>query len=110
MGYPNFQHHPDGWIYIRTDNGIYCDTIANFEVDYGQSYVGLPEKYIGRCYEPGVNHYFHTDDTVVPQDLSWPEGDTYIPAYDALIAAKAAREAAETEGDEETEELEETTE
>jgi hypothetical protein len=95
MRYPNFQHHPDGFIIIRKlAEEIYIDTIANFEADYGQSYPGLPDGYIGRYYEPGVNHYLHTSDIAVPQDLTWAEGDRYIEAYDSLIAAKTARKAA----------------
>jgi hypothetical protein len=94
MGYPNFQHHPDGWIIIRTNAGVYMDTIANFQTDFGSSYPELPDGYIGRYYEPGVSHYLHTSDTAVPQDLIWMEGDAYIAAYDALAAAKAVREAA----------------
>lgn len=78
MGYPNFQHYPDGWIYVRTDKGIYCDTIVNFEADFGQTYPGLPDGFIGRYYEPGVNHYWHTGDTALPQNLSWSEGDGYL--------------------------------
>lgn len=93
--YPNFQHHPDGWIYVRqTKNEIYADTIASFQIDYGSPYPGFDDKYIGRYYEPGINHYFHTDDTSFPQNLSWPEGDAYIMAYDSLMASQAARKAA----------------
>lgn len=96
MGLPNFQHHPDGWIFIRTDQGVYADAIANFEVDYGNPYTGLPEGFIGRYYEPGVNHYVHTDDTAVPQTLIWQEGNAYIEAYEQLIAAKAGRESVDS--------------
>ncbi len=69
MGYPNFQHHPDGLIYVRTEAGIYQDTIANFEADYGSSGPDLPAGYAGRYYEPGVNHYITTGSTAVPQPL-----------------------------------------
>lgn len=96
MGYPNFQHHPDGWIFIRTETGTYVDTIENFENDYGQSYSGLPDGFIGRYYEPGVNHYVHTNDTAVPQTLNWLEGNVYIEAYEQLIAAKADRESVDS--------------
>lgn len=97
MGYPNFQHHPDGKIFIRlAEDEAYCDTIANFEVDYGGHYAGLPDGFIGRYYEPDVNHYVHTDDTAVPQGLSWQEGNAYIEAYEQLIAAKADRESVDS--------------
>jgi hypothetical protein len=94
LKYPNFQHHPDGYIFVRTSCGVYMDTIVDFQADYGQTYAGLPEEYIGRYYEPGVDHCLHTNDSATPQDLNWPEGNAYIAAYDLIIAAKAAREAA----------------
>jgi hypothetical protein len=90
----NFQHHPDDLIFVRTEAGTYMDTIANFQTDYSSSYPGLPNGYIGRYYEPGVSHYVTTGDTAVSEALSWAEGDAYIAAYDTLVAAKAAREAA----------------
>jgi hypothetical protein len=93
MGFPNFQQHPDGNIFVRTNSGVYSDTIANFQADYGQTYPGLPEGYIGRYYEPGVDHYLHTNDSAIPQNLNWREVDAYIAAYDSIVAAKAAREA-----------------
>ncbi len=95
MGYPNFQHHPDGYIFIRkSKSDIYQDTVANFQTDLGSLYPGLPNGYIGRYYEPGESHYLHTDDNATPQDLNWPEGDAYIAAYNTLVAAKTARELA----------------
>lgn len=93
MGYPNFQHHPDGLIFIRTDAGVYMDTIANFQTNLGQAYPCLLDGFIGRYYEPGINHYITTGDSATPQDLRWTDGDAYIAAYDTLMAAKAAREA-----------------
>lgn len=80
----------------KSESDIYRDTIANFKTDFGSSYPGLLDGYIGRYYEPGVSHYITTGDTAVPQDLSWAEGDAYIAAYGTLVAAKAARESAVT--------------
>ena len=92
MGYPNFQHHPDGIIFVRKSaTEIYQDIIANFQTDYGNSYSGLPSGYIGRYYEPTVSHYLTTGDVSVPQSLSWPEGDRYITAYQQLIANQNIR-------------------
>lgn len=62
-----FQHHPDGLIFIRIDDGIYMDLIANFEFDFGESYPGLPEGYIGKYYELEVSHY----------NIIQPEGPPY---------------------------------
>jgi hypothetical protein len=97
MGYPNFQHHPDGWIIIKqAEDQFYFDTIGHFEADYGQAYPELPTGYIGRYYEPGVSHYITTGDTAASQPLQWLEGDRYIAAYDMLLASKKAREATGT--------------
>lgn len=87
----NFHHHPDGLIYVRTDAGIYCDSVENFALDLGQPYPGLPEGFDERYYEPGVKHCLSTRTSAVPQELSWPEGDAYIAAYDSLVAAKNLR-------------------
>lgn len=95
MGYPNFQHHPDGIIFVRTNSGIYSDTIVNFQSDSGINYSGLLDGYIGQYYEPGISHYLHTINSATPQGLNWPEGDAYIAAYDSLMAVKKARETAD---------------
>jgi hypothetical protein len=91
MGYPNFQHHPDGYIFVRTSSGTYMGTTDNFKKDYGGSYAGLPDGYIGRYYEPGVSHYLTTGDISAPQSLPWLEGDRYIAAYQQLIANQNIR-------------------
>ena len=79
-----FQHHPDGIVYVRTDAGVYADSPENFAADLGEAYEFSGRE---RYYEPGVRH--HVDDQ--PQPLDWPQGDAYITAYDALAAAKTAR-------------------
>ena len=50
-----FQHHPDGWIYVRGTTITYWDTPANFAVDLGKAYPGLPAGYIERIYDPPNN-------------------------------------------------------
>jgi hypothetical protein len=87
-----FHHHPDGYIVIDTATGTYIDTVDNFILDLGEPYPGIPAEYIGRWYEPGIDHHFYTSDTAFPQDLIWPEGDHYIAACDQLMAAKGQRE------------------
>ena len=91
MDNPNFQHHPDGFIFVRTGSGTYVDTVAKFQIDYGGSYTGLPSGYIGRYYEPGVCHYLTTGSNIAPQSLTWIEGDRYIAAYQQLIANQNIR-------------------
>ena len=51
-----FQHHPDGWIYIRGTTQTYCDTPENFSKDLGQPYPGLPTGYVERIYDT-VNRF-----------------------------------------------------
>jgi hypothetical protein len=87
-----FHHHADGYIVIETEAGTYIDTVDNFTVDLGEPYSGIPAEYIGRWYEPGIDHHFYTSNTAFPQNLNWPEGDRYISQIDRLIAAKKQRE------------------
>jgi hypothetical protein len=91
MAFPNFQHHPDGFIFVRTEAGVYQDTISNFQIDFGSSYPAIPNGYIGRYYEPGVSHYLTTGNISAPQSLPWPEGDRYIAAYQQLVANQNIR-------------------
>lgn len=80
----NFHHHPDGWVYVRTDAGVYVDTPENFAADLGQPY-----NFDGRerYYEPGARHFVDHE----PQPLDWSQGDAYIAACEALLAAQEAR-------------------
>jgi hypothetical protein len=92
MGYPNFQHHPDGLIFVRKSaTEIYQDTVANFQTNYGATYFGLPTGYIGRYYEPKICHYLTNGKSNTPQSLPWPEGDRYIAAYQQLVANQNIR-------------------
>jgi hypothetical protein len=88
-----FHHRLDGFVYIQTDQGYYCDLPEKFELDLGQSYPGLPEGYgyKERIYEPGVRHVLNTGDRSDCQDLSWQLGDFYLSQYSQLITAKKIR-------------------
>lgn len=94
MGLPNFHHHPDGIVYVRTASGVYADTPENFALDLGLSYRGLPTGYIERYYEPNVKHVLSNHLLSEPQPLVWEDGDFYIGKFNDLMTAKAAREAA----------------
>lgn len=92
---PNFHHHPDGLIFVRGEVETYCDTLENFEADYGQSLPALPEGMTERFYEPGVRHFFYNGYNAVPvNELSWEWGDAVIASLSALMAAQSARSAA----------------
>ncbi len=92
MEYPNFQHHPDGYVFVRkSESEIYQDTITNFQIDYGDSYFDLPNDYVGRYYEPEICHYITDGKNITPQSLTWTEGDRYIAAYQQLVANQNIR-------------------
>ena len=88
---PMFQHS-DGTIFVRTDTGIYGDTLENFALDFGEAAPSLPEGYIGRIYEPNVRHAISNGESVIGGPLPFDFGDLAIGAIAALLAAKAARE------------------
>lgn len=99
MGLPNYHHHPDNWIYVRTVDGVYQDTPENFALDYGSAAPVLPPAFNERYYEPGVMHELRDngDGTVsdvprnVPQGLVFPKADAIIAAFDAIMTAQAIR-------------------
>lgn len=91
MGLPNFHHHPDDLVYIRTESGYYLDTPENFALDMSGVYSGVPSGYIERYYEPGVSHQLRTSYSADPQNLSWAEGDAYISGYSTIVSNKEAR-------------------
>lgn len=96
MGLPNFHHHPQGNIYIRTASGIYNDTFQNFNTDLqsvgGRSYAGLPSDCIERYYEPNVKSYLIEADYDQRGDFGFSDGDYYISLVHQLKSAKQARE------------------
>jgi len=91
-----FQHHPDGWVYVRGESETYCDTPANFATDLGGAYEGLPDGYISRIYIPETRHVLSDGTNEVAKTIPWTDGDTYIAALDTLLENQAAREEAAT--------------
>lgn len=89
-----FQHHPDGWIYIRSTDKTYCDTPENFAADLGASYPGLPNGYISRIYDQGRRHVLSDGYNETAQQIPWADGDKYVVTLDTLLANQAAREEA----------------
>jgi len=90
-----FQRTPDGIIFVRNAGAIYADTQANFEADFGKSLAALPDGALQQLYEPGKRHFFADAEGVIGGgDMPWTLGDEIVAATDALLAAKAARVAA----------------
>lgn len=95
---PQYHRHPDGLIFVRGSETIYCDTLANFAADYGQTAPGLPENSPGlpegfyeEFYEPGIRHFYANSNTAQPLPLEWVEGDLIIAALPALLDIQARR-------------------
>lgn len=86
-----FQHHPDGWVYVRGESKTYCDTHENFAADFGENYPGLPNGYICRIYDQGKRHVLSDGMNETVQEIPWSDGDAYIAALDTLIANQIAR-------------------
>lgn len=81
-----FHQHPDNLIFVRTDEGIYLDSLYNFLLDYGGEFPVLPpgnERY----YIPGKAHFINGN----PAPLEWAHGDAVILAYADLIDAQNQR-------------------
>ena len=79
-------HHPDGYIIL---NGAFIQ-IADF-ITCVPAYA-LPEHAIGRCYDPGRDHYLMLPDgSVGPLSLQWPEGNRLIAQADAIRQSQARR-------------------
>jgi hypothetical protein len=94
----NFHHHPQGNIYIRTDSGVYCDTLSNFNADLASCeispYAGLPQGCIERFYDPTGRKYVIEADYDQRGDDGFTDGDTYINNYYLIARAKSNREIA----------------
>lgn len=83
--------HPDGLVFIRTSEGTYADTLANFEADNGGPAPGLPTGFNEQFYEPGVRHFYANGTDAQPLPLEWPEGDLIISALPAFLDIQARR-------------------
>jgi hypothetical protein len=74
-----FQIHPDGLVFVRTPNGQYVDTLADFAVDFGQPIPALPPGATGLFYEQGGRFF-----------ASVPPGNQVGPApFESLFCDQA---------------------
>ena len=91
----NFHHHPQGSIYIRTEAGVYCDTLENFNKDILTvgiaAYEGLPQDCIERFFDPNGKSYVIEADYDQRGDESFANGRLYIEKYNEFVIAKKAR-------------------
>ncbi|HYG91211.1 MAG TPA: hypothetical protein VD978_33710 [Azospirillum sp.] len=88
-----FHHHPDNLIYLRGAR-TYMAQVAEFAADLVAcglpAYAGLPEGATERRYDGG-RHLVGYGERGFEDAEPWPEGDAYLAALDALLAARAAR-------------------
>jgi hypothetical protein len=89
-----YHHHPDNLIYVRTTNAIYCDTVANFALDFGRIWP-LPKGLTELLYEDGEKAWLVVHDAVGNQRsggaVPFAFGHAAIAAIDTLLAAQAKR-------------------
>lgn len=91
-----FHHHPDGLIFLRTDQGVYSGTPEQFAEDFGEAAPALPPNCDERIYEPGARHALkNRQGMVAGGPRKWDFGDRAIAAISILLQKKADREAAE---------------
>lgn len=79
-----FRHHPDGWIYINSEQ-IRLEDFLTLEPEYS-----LPEGYIGREYKQGKENRVFTDMSETFLELEWAEGDYYISKLEEYKLALAS--------------------
>lgn len=85
--------HPEGLIYVRTDEGVYGDTLENFKIDYGSIAPMLPEGITERIYEPSKRHaLIMNHDVIDGGPMPWLEGDEIISGIQRMLKSQKARE------------------
>lgn len=88
-----FHQHPDGWVYVRTPNGIYNDTRENFERDSGRKLRALPEGANEHIYTQGVRHCFMGDGNIIEGgEREDAELDEIINSVASLLEKKRVRD------------------
>ena len=93
---PQFHHHPDGTIYIRTKGAEYADSLANFLLDVGSGNAPepLPAGADERLYIQRVSHaLLNRQGLVDGGPMPWQYGDVAISLVEKIIAKQAQRRA-----------------
>jgi hypothetical protein len=96
-----YHHHPDNLIYVRTEKAVYCDTVANFALDFGRIWP-LPKDVSEILYEDNPSFDKNSGPRCLRFDRAgnqlagprpFPFGDAAIAAIKTLLAAQAKRKA-----------------
>jgi hypothetical protein len=83
----------DDRIWVRTDTVTWADTVANFDLDFGEPPPPLPQGINIRVYEPGIRHALQKDNDVVGGGpMPWPDGDWALDYVQTAAAAQEARQ------------------
>lgn len=92
MPLPMVQEAPDGRVYVRDATQVYCDTRANFQLDFSVTLPGLPAGADERIYVPGRSHALQNRTTIISGGpMPWALGDNVITNINTGLAAQAAR-------------------
>lgn len=83
---------PDGIVYVRTLNGVYADTVAHLQADFGVQLPSLPAGADDRIYRPGIRHTLMGDGNLIAAGpLPWLLGDQLISTIQSGLQAQSTR-------------------
>jgi len=86
--------HPDGLFFIRTSVGTYADTVANAQLDFGETIPALPQGADDRIYRKGVRHAIMStqEGLIGGGPMPWDIGERMIANIQRGLDAKNLRE------------------
>jgi hypothetical protein len=91
---PQYQYHPDGLVYLRTDAQTYTDTPANADGDTGLSLPRPPAGSREYRYDPGTGStWYDATGLVGASAAAVPALDAVLANLAPVLAAQAARTA-----------------
>jgi hypothetical protein len=86
------QQNADGLVFVRTPNGTYMDTIANFQLDFNDTVPALPQGANDRVYDQGIRHAISNGLTIIAGGhMPWTQGDGWINNVATGLANQSAR-------------------
>jgi hypothetical protein len=90
-----FIRNPEGNVVIRSTAGVYFDTQANFELDYGAELEPLPAGADQMIYRQGVSHAYidgADGNLIAGGPVPWALGDDIIASVPRLLQAQHDRQ------------------
>jgi hypothetical protein len=86
--------HPDGFVFVRTSEGVYGDTPENFAKDFSVMLPPLPEGADERIYTSNTRHAIMSQERGVIDGgpIPWPLGDEIIAKIETGLQAQKNRQ------------------